>query len=303
LKRAPFLGATAAALLPGCSGTHFMRALPGVAAFNKSRPSGQVRLIPDVADTIPDYVLQRPIVGELRRFDGTVAPPGWLICSGQTINIAENPHLFAILRTSAGGDGKTTFKLPSSRTTIIAAGGVFPATPAVFTQSGRHMTHTDSLGEGARAQPPRMPKPASEKLLADRRLISQAVAVRRVPVVPVSPEMAARMKDAHAVARTNAIDCLSPGNKASLESALQAAVAGRVSVDGAVRDMASRLTIGEAEALLQVNDTMIRQFNDRWPGSPRDNIQIDAANVLFSVAITREQNRAIVARERSLEIR
>ncbi len=63
----------------------------------------------------------------------------------------------------AGGDGKTTFALPNARALIIAAGGVFPSRPKVFAQSGRHISHADSLGPGARPAALRMPKPSSRR--------------------------------------------------------------------------------------------------------------------------------------------
>ena len=53
------------------------------------------------------------------------------------------------------------------------------------------------------------------------------------------------------------------------------------------------------DALLQVNDTMNRPFNGRSDSRPLEYRVIDAASFLISVAITREQARAIFARERN----
>jgi microcystin-dependent protein len=43
------------------------------------------------------------------------APRNWALCWGQTIAVSENSALFALLGTTYGGDGRTTFKLPDFR--------------------------------------------------------------------------------------------------------------------------------------------------------------------------------------------
>jgi len=40
---------------------------------------------------------------------------GWMACHGQTVGIAQNQALFALLGTQFGGDGQTNFKLPDLR--------------------------------------------------------------------------------------------------------------------------------------------------------------------------------------------
>lgn len=51
-------------------------------------------------------------LGEIRMFAGNFAPQGWALCNGQLLSIAENEALFALLGTTYGGDGQTTFGLP-----------------------------------------------------------------------------------------------------------------------------------------------------------------------------------------------
>ncbi|MFD2170019.1 phage tail protein [Tumebacillus lipolyticus] len=51
-------------------------------------------------------------LGEIRMFAGNFAPQGWALCNGQLLSIAENEALFALLGTTYGGDGQTTFALP-----------------------------------------------------------------------------------------------------------------------------------------------------------------------------------------------
>lgn len=59
-----------------------------------------------------------PYVGEVMLFAGNFAPQGWAFCQGQLIPIAENDALFALIGTTYGGDGQTTFGLPDLRSRI-----------------------------------------------------------------------------------------------------------------------------------------------------------------------------------------
>ena len=54
-----------------------------------------------------------PYIGEIRCFGFNFAPQGWALCNGQLLAIASNDALFAILGTTYGGDGQTTFGLPN----------------------------------------------------------------------------------------------------------------------------------------------------------------------------------------------
>ena len=53
-----------------------------------------------------------PYIGEIRIFAGNFAPRSWTFCDGQLLSIAQNTALFAIIGTTYGGDGETTFGLP-----------------------------------------------------------------------------------------------------------------------------------------------------------------------------------------------
>jgi microcystin-dependent protein len=53
-----------------------------------------------------------PFVAEIRIFPFTFAPQGWAFCNGQLLPISQNTALFALLGTTYGGDGKSTFALP-----------------------------------------------------------------------------------------------------------------------------------------------------------------------------------------------
>jgi microcystin-dependent protein len=56
-----------------------------------------------------------PFLGEIRLLPFTFAPKGWALCNGQLLAINQNQALFALLGTSYGGDGRTTFALPDLR--------------------------------------------------------------------------------------------------------------------------------------------------------------------------------------------
>jgi microcystin-dependent protein len=54
-------------------------------------------------------------IGVVKVFAGNFAPRGWQLCNGQILSIAQNSALFAILGTTYGGNGQTTFALPDLR--------------------------------------------------------------------------------------------------------------------------------------------------------------------------------------------
>jgi microcystin-dependent protein len=54
----------------------------------------------------------QPYIGEIRIVGFNFAPLGWAECNGQLLSIAQNDALFALIGTTFGGDGQTTFALP-----------------------------------------------------------------------------------------------------------------------------------------------------------------------------------------------
>src|SRR5688500_8433960 len=52
-------------------------------------------------------------VAEIRIFPFNFPPTGWAFCNGQIMPISQNTALFALLGTTYGGDGKSTFALPN----------------------------------------------------------------------------------------------------------------------------------------------------------------------------------------------
>ena len=86
-----------------------------------------------------------PFLAELRMISFNFAPKGWALANGQTLPINQNQALFAILGTTYGGNGQTTFALPDLRGRVpIHIGGQVGAT---LGQKGGELAHTVSISE------------------------------------------------------------------------------------------------------------------------------------------------------------
>ena len=57
--------------------------------------------------------MSSPFIGEIRTFGFNFAPEGWAPCNGQLLQISQNEALFAVIGTTYGGDGQSTFGLPN----------------------------------------------------------------------------------------------------------------------------------------------------------------------------------------------
>jgi microcystin-dependent protein len=56
-----------------------------------------------------------PFIGQLMQVAFTFPPRFWADCNGQLLSISQNTALFALLGTTYGGNGQTTFALPDLR--------------------------------------------------------------------------------------------------------------------------------------------------------------------------------------------
>ena len=73
-----------------------------------------------------------PYLGEILLVAFGYAPNGWFKCQGQYLSISQNQALFSLLGTAYGGDGISTFRLPTltaptGMNYIICTSGVFPS--------------------------------------------------------------------------------------------------------------------------------------------------------------------------------
>jgi microcystin-dependent protein len=79
-------------------------------------------------DTGEGFDPSSPILGQITEFAGNFAPSGWAFANGQLLPINVNQALFALLGTTYGGDGQSTFALPDfrGRTMIGSDYNLFP---------------------------------------------------------------------------------------------------------------------------------------------------------------------------------
>ncbi len=111
-------------------------------------------------------------LGEIRLFAGNYAPQGWATCDGQMLSIAEFDALFALIGTSYGGDGQTTFALPDLRGRLPVNQGTNPATGTNYPLAQAVGTETVALIE------PQMPvhsHPANASATANAESPTNAV--------------------------------------------------------------------------------------------------------------------------------
>jgi microcystin-dependent protein len=116
-----------------------------------------------------------PFIGEIMPFAGTFAPTGWAACNGQLMPISGNEALFALIGTTYGGDGVSTFALPDLRGRVPNHTGQGPGlsnyvqgqvggTEAVTLTAAQMPAHTHTLAEAAVGTAPvpngRVPAPS-----------------------------------------------------------------------------------------------------------------------------------------------
>jgi microcystin-dependent protein len=82
-----------------------------------------------------------PFVAEIRIVTFNFAPIAWAFCNGQLMPISQNTALFALLGTTYGGDGKSTFALPDMRSrTPMHPGQGLGLSPRALGASGGQTT-------------------------------------------------------------------------------------------------------------------------------------------------------------------
>jgi microcystin-dependent protein len=94
--------------------------------------------------------MSEPFIGEIRMFGGNYAPVGWALCDGRAMSIAGNEPLFALIGTTYGGDGQSTFNLPDLRGRLPVHHGTGPNLPPyILGEMGGAETVTLSANETA----------------------------------------------------------------------------------------------------------------------------------------------------------
>ena len=90
--------------------------------------SGMMCLNPNVAHA----QATDPFLGEIQSFAFNFCPHGWAPLNGQLMVISQNTALFALLGTFYGGNGTTTFALPTAKPIFSANGHPFTQCIALF---------------------------------------------------------------------------------------------------------------------------------------------------------------------------
>jgi microcystin-dependent protein len=62
--------------------------------------------------------MSQQYLSEIRMMAFQFPPKGWALCNGQTLSIQQNSALFALLGTTYGGNGVTTFALPNLQSRV-----------------------------------------------------------------------------------------------------------------------------------------------------------------------------------------
>lgn len=94
--------------------------------------------------------------GEIRAFPFTFCPQDWAYCNGSVLTVAQYQATFAIIGSTFGGDGRTTFGLPNLNGLIVVAAGAGPGlstwvraavsgTEKVTLTSNMYPTHTHTV--------------------------------------------------------------------------------------------------------------------------------------------------------------
>ena len=84
-----------------------------------------------------------PYIGQISIYAFNFAPRGWMPCDGRLLHIAQYQALFALIGTTYGGNGVTTFALPDLRGRIVVGPGNGPGlTPKTLGEMGGTETNT-----------------------------------------------------------------------------------------------------------------------------------------------------------------
>lgn len=92
--------------------------------------------------------MSEPFIGEIRLLPYTFTPYGWAACNGQLLPVNQYSTLFALIGTTFGGDGTTTFGVPDLRARAAIGFGNGPGlTPRAVGQTGGESSVTLNAGQ------------------------------------------------------------------------------------------------------------------------------------------------------------
>jgi microcystin-dependent protein len=87
--------------------------------------------------------MSQPFIAEIKIISFNFPPKGWAFCNGQLLPINQNQALFALLGTTYGGNGQTSFALPNlqGRMPLHVGGGI------ALGQTASEVNHTLLISE------------------------------------------------------------------------------------------------------------------------------------------------------------
>ena len=143
MNRRFFVLGCSSAVLAGCAGHHANSLLPSTKIAGS-----KVSIDPTQYPAPP--LPTNPIIGEVRRFDGTSLPSGWLLCDGRSLSVGQYPALAQMLHGPRKPGQATTFTLPtsSSYTFVIATSGIVPSSPSVVQTAMNSRYHRFAVVNG-----------------------------------------------------------------------------------------------------------------------------------------------------------
>jgi microcystin-dependent protein len=96
--------------------------------FSNMQPSLAMNYAINLEGDIPGQsgVQPYPLLGQVRLFAGSAAPPGNASANGQLIPVSQNTDLFGLIGTTYGGNGQVTFALPDLRSRAVIHEGQGP---------------------------------------------------------------------------------------------------------------------------------------------------------------------------------
>lgn len=99
-----------------------------------------------VSDIVNDLRAELP-TGTVVPYAGASAPTGWLLCDNTLHDPADHPALFALIGTTYGGDGVTTFGVPNLKGRVAV--GIDPGDSSfdALGEIGGAKTHTLTTAE------------------------------------------------------------------------------------------------------------------------------------------------------------
>ena len=91
--------------------------------------------------------MSNPFLGQITIVGFNFNPVGYAFCDGALLSINQNQSLFALLGTTYGGDGRSTFALPDLRSRVAIHIGSANGTSHALGNRGGEENHTLIAGE------------------------------------------------------------------------------------------------------------------------------------------------------------